>query len=399
MFGRKSILVLVVGALLAGCGQQGGREGEVIATVGSRKIYKEDILRRLSEMPSQIRSEFEGNDGRNRLMQGLIDEELLYLAAVDAGLEKNPEVMRQLDAERRRVLIRAYYTREVTPYTTMTEEDIRRFYDENLEELYKKPNESVVRWVVAKDIDTANEAREKLLSGMKWERVITEYGSHEPTRRVAGRIGAIGENTTLIPLVGAAPELTRTIDTLTIGTLSPVVRSPIGFHVLTVTERIPEAYIPYEKLKDDIRRTFSSDFVEEVRTEKVDALKEKYPVKILTEDLAESNEALDEGQVSRAEEAKKLFEMAQITSDPRKRIQYYREIVEKFPNDEHACEAQFMIGFVYSEELNDFDKAREALAKVKERADCKEEMVTSAQWLLDNMGKEPPPFEDPDAGR
>lgn len=398
MFGRKSFVVLALGVLLAGCSQQGGREGEVIATVGTQKIYKEDILRRLAEMPPQIRSEFEGNDGRNRLLQGLIDEEAFYLAAVESGLEKNPEVMRQLEDERRRVLIRSYYTREVSPYTTMTEDDLRRFYDENLEDLYKKPNESIVRWVVTRDIDTGLEARQKLMNGMRWERVLADYCSHEPTRKVQGRLGPIGEGTTLIPLVGTAPELSRTIDTLTIGTFSQVVRSPIGFHVLEVTERIPEGYIPFDKLKDDIRRTFASDFVEEVRVTKVSAIKEKLGVNILTENLSETKEALDEGETSQAEEAQKLFEMAQITSDPRKRIGYYREILNKFPDDAHACEAQFMVGFVYSEELNDFDKAREALAKVKERSDCKEEMVSSAQWLLDNMGKEPPPFEDPDAG-
>jgi hypothetical protein len=60
-----------------------------------------------------------------------------------------------------------------------------------------------------------------------------------------------------------------------------------------------------------------------------------------------------------------------------------------------ACQAQFMIGFVYSEELHDLDKARDALDKVLSgNLGCTEEIRKNARWLLDNMGAEPPTFQD-----
>jgi hypothetical protein len=60
-----------------------------------------------------------------------------------------------------------------------------------------------------------------------------------------------------------------------------------------------------------------------------------------------------------------------------------------------ACQAQFMIGFVYSEELHDLDKARAALERVTNGdLGCSDELLKNARWLLDNMGSEPPSFQD-----
>ncbi len=76
-------------------------------------------------------------------------------------------------------------------------------------------------------------------------------------------------------------------------------------------------------------------------------------------------------------------------------VKIYQEILASFPGDVHACEAQFMIGFVYAEELNDFDLAREALAEIVEgNMECTDDLRDSAKWMLENMGKEPPEFEE-----
>ena len=184
------------------------------------------------------------------------------------------------------------------------------------------------------------------------------------------------------------------IDTLTVGTISPVIQSPRGYHIFTVTERIPEGFLPFDKMKPTIRRTFAADFSEKIRTEKVAVLKEKYGVTV--EEGALSDSPLNRGveDIQKAEEASNLFEMAQRTSDPLKRVAYYKEIVNDYPDDEHACEAQFMVGFVYSEELNNFELAREALQVVIDREEgCTDEIKSSAVWLLENMGQAPPEFE------
>ncbi len=392
--GRLFLVLIVAFGVLAGCGGDvSKRQGVVIAKVGDRTITRDMIESRLADMPPQIRAEFESPEGRDRLLEGLIDEEAFLLAALEIGLDKNLEVLRLIDEERRRILIRAYYEREVFPYTNMDDDDLRSYYDENIETNFRVPNQSVVTQVVLGTEKEAEMVRGLLAGGAKWNQIVADYCIDEPTTKRAGKIGPVAENSSLIPLVGASFDMMKCIDSLTIGTLSPVVRTGRGFHVFTVTERIPEGYLPFDKMKSTIRRTFAKDFSNKVRNEKVAHIRDKFGVEIFPvtglADIAIENPK-DE---KKRELAKKLFEMAQLTSDPRTRIKYYKEIVQDHPGDEHAMEAQFMIGFVYSEELNDFDLARDAFQTVLDREDCPEDLRDSATWMLQNMGQEPPEFE------
>ncbi|MFH1680528.1 MAG: hypothetical protein ABIH26_07780, partial [Candidatus Eisenbacteria bacterium] len=129
MMRRLCFPALLAAVLLSGCGGPGG-EGELLATIGNRKITTTTLERRLAEMPPNAQSQFEGEEGRTRLLEGMLDEEAFLLAALDMDLDENPEVQAQIESATRRVLIQAYYQREVAPYTQMTEEDMLQFYEE-----------------------------------------------------------------------------------------------------------------------------------------------------------------------------------------------------------------------------------------------------------------------------
>lgn len=387
---RLGLLLVLSGALLYGCGGSGG-EGEVVARIGKHAITRADLERRLAEMPPQVRPQFEGEEGIQKLLEGMLDEEAFYLAAQDMKLDENPDVKNQIRSAVRRVMIQSYYAREVAPYTQMTDEDMVDYYEKNLEE-FTKPEESEVRQVVTATEQNAKEARRRLLNGENWDKIVSDYCVDIPTKKRNGRIGPVQVNASIIPLVGTSLELSKMIDTLTIGTISPIVKTGKGYHVITVEQRNPETEVPFEKVKDTIRRNYSQNFAEKVRKEKVALLREKFGVEIST-NPAPLASAEKEGETERP--AEKLFELAQSSSDPLTRIKYYREIAMNYPEDEHVCEARFMIGFVYAEELHDFDQARESFQAVIDQSEgCGEDLVTNAKWMIDNMGTEPPDFQE-----
>ncbi len=81
-----------------------------------------------------------------------------------------------------------------------------------------------------------------------------------------------------------------------------------------------------------------------------------------------------------------------MEDDPYERIQYYRDIVNNYPDHNHAPQALFMIGFVYAEELRDTQRAKKTFGELlREYPDS--EVAGSAQWMLDNIDKPHPSFE------
>ena len=67
-------------------------------------------------------------------------------------------------------------------------------------------------------------------------------------------------------------------------------------------------------------------------------------------------------------------------------ISRYQELLDRYPESDLAYKAQFMIGFIYSEDLCDYPKAREAYRKVIDNYPDSD-IVPSAKWMLENMGK------------
>ena len=55
-----------------------------------------------------------------------------------------------------------------------------------------------------------------------------------------------------------------------------------------------------------------------------------------------------------------------------------------------------MIGFVYSEELSDYDHAEREFKALVDRYPSSE-LVKSAKWMMENMRKGTPNFELPDS--
>lgn len=87
------------------------------------------------------------------------------------------------------------------------------------------------------------------------------------------------------------------------------------------------------------------------------------------------------------EELFSLAQQAENDENFEKAIDFYSILLKKYPNNEHNYKAQFMIGFILSEELNEYDKAREAMQKVVDNyPDC--DLADDARWMLDHMGED-----------
>lgn len=78
---------------------------------------------------------------------------------------------------------------------------------------------------------------------------------------------------------------------------------------------------------------------------------------------------------------------------PEEAVEFYRRILERFPQSRENYKAVFLIGFVYSEKLNQPDSARTKFeAVIRDYPDC--EFVDDAQAMLRFMNGELPPFEE-----
>ena len=87
-----------------------------------------------------------------------------------------------------------------------------------------------------------------------------------------------------------------------------------------------------------------------------------------------------------------LWAKAQASTNTRLRLYNYNEIVDRYPQSEHASKALFMVGFVNAEELKNYRDAERAFLKVlRDYPDS--EVAISAKWMMDNLNQPMPEFQ------
>lgn len=82
-----------------------------------------------------------------------------------------------------------------------------------------------------------------------------------------------------------------------------------------------------------------------------------------------------------------MFAAAEAAVMPVVQIEIYKKAYERFPDDEMADKALFMVGFTYSEELADYEEAAVYFRKLEEEYPASD-FVKPARWMLENMGKD-----------
>ncbi len=90
--------------------------------------------------------------------------------------------------------------------------------------------------------------------------------------------------------------------------------------------------------------------------------------------------------------AEELFTQAkkyQENQDFAKAVDVYQQIIKFYPYGEQTDEAQFMIGFIYANHLEDTVKAHEAYTRFLEKYSTQTDsgMIASAKWELANLGR------------
>jgi len=379
-FIAASVTLMCV-ALLGGCGSKQG--DVVVARVGSVEITEAQVMERLAELPPFAQQQFAGPEGTMEFIKRLVEEEVLYQAARQAGYEKSPEVVKTVEAIKRRSMIQAYFRDEIEAKTEVSEEAIAQYYAEH-DEQFQQRARIKFRHIMTETQAAAQAARARVLGGEDFVSVAREVSTDPRTKGAGGLMSSVhlGDG---LPDVGMDSAFVEKLFGWKVGEVTEPLRSTKGWHVVRIEEKQEAGKKPLDEVREDILQTLKPGVSRERYEATLEELKTRYKATV--------NEEAIKGKPRTEEE---LFTVAQQTADPMERLGLYAELVATYPEGEHADEAQFMIGFIQSEELKNHAAAKNAFERLLEKYP-QSELIDSAKWMIENMGKEAPPFKEGEA--
>lgn len=374
--------------LLPGCGSSGGSRDAsdttvVLATVGDVEITMETLRRELELIPPYQRASFETPEGQRVLLDHLVERELLLQAAEDAGLASDSfvqaqveQAMQQVEFTRQRALIQAYYENEVVEKVTVPDSAVTAYYEEHKDDLYYQTAQVRCSMILTMEESSMDAAIAALQAGTPFAEAAALYSEHEPTKDLGGDIGWVSAGAAL-PYLGGQDSISAALFAAAAGDLAGPFETSLGTVLLQVTEYVPEGSRPLEEVRESIVNILKPAMVNTYfRDQIIPGLRESYGVSI-------NEEAFMPGPDVPADSLMRLAQ-GMMESDPERAISYFQLFLQRFPEDSTAYQAQFLIGFTYSEYLHDYDSARDAFDVMIQRFPGSE-LTDDAEWMLQNM--------------
>jgi peptidyl-prolyl cis-trans isomerase C len=362
-----------------------------LVRVADEAITADDVRQRLEEIPEASRGQFATPEGRQRLLERMVEERVWLIAAQRAGVAERPPVRRQLEQQRRDLLIRTYLNEAMAANPAPSDSEVRGYYEAHTAD-FRTPATATAR-----HIQTANEAQARQVlklarAGQDWAKLVTKHSTDSLTRASAGLLGTVTREGSFAAL-GRQPALAESVFALGVGQIGGPYRSDRGWHVVRVDEKRPEATRPLEAMRPAILRQLGNQRSQDFYRQLLDEARNGLGV---TADSAAIRDFTAEKR-----EPREMFKQAQEIAAPRERIAAYRALLAEHPDSDVSAQAQFMIGFVHSEELKDYDEAEKAFRELLARYP-QSELAESAKWMVEHMRtEEAPPFDllEPDSGR
>jgi peptidyl-prolyl cis-trans isomerase C len=243
----------------------------VVARYAGKELTGAAVMEEMERLPGPSRSYLSSPERKRQFVENMVLNELLFNEAQKAGFDKDPEIQKQVDDMRKRLVVQRLM-REYQKPPTISDEEAKKYYDDN-------PNlfsttQIKASHILVKDEDAAKKLRAELAADpSKFAEKAKELSIDKTSGAKGGDLGKFGQGRMV-------PEFERAAFALKAGELSQPIKSQYGWHIIMVTERDEGERKPFDQVKEQIKTTLRNKQLQDNIQAKFDALKKGADVQI-----------------------------------------------------------------------------------------------------------------------
>ncbi len=291
----KSLATLAALALLCspGCGGDAGTSGGssspasaasdvdpalVIATVGGVPITQDEFEQAASrKTPADGKTLSDAE--KQEVLDGLVKEKILYLEALESGLDKDPKVQK--------VMVNTLLREEVyakVRNSDFSDEELRAYYDANKSDFVVPEKVQVKRVLIRVTEDRPDEAaraeaeriRKEIQADPKNFKELATQFSDGPYKRRGGDLGFISRD----GKPGVDQEIVDKAFELDVEQVSEVFKTDEGYNVIYVANRRDKVERTFQQMKGSVLRKLKNERLQEMYDQYVEGLKQGVSVEV-----------------------------------------------------------------------------------------------------------------------
>lgn len=242
--------------------------GKILASVAGNPITEEDVARFMAAL-GERGAAYNNPEGQKMILEELIANKLFLADAKKNLLEYEDGFKKKLAQIKDRLLV-DYAMEKALGKIAATEADAKKYYDEHAEEMSGGETVNASHILVSEE-EKANEILAKIQAGdITFEDAAKEYSSC-PSKENGGSLGDFGRGQMV-------PEFDTACFEMAIGELRGPVKTQFGYHIIRLNGKNAAEPIPYERIKEEIRRRLTAEKQEAAYRSKINQLTILYPV-------------------------------------------------------------------------------------------------------------------------
>lgn len=248
---------------------------KAVAVVNGETITVDRLNRMYLNLNAQMRKQYDDNGGKGAFLENYIRKRLLIQEAIKSGFDKKPEVTAAIESARESVLFDRYI-RDVVAVPIVTDNDTLTYYKDHPDD-FATPEKVHVRHIVIAPHEAgpvrvtkqeALERIEKVAAEIRTADMVSAKGTANADTLARFRLVHFSEAAKKYSEDGSAesggdlgwivkgqtdPEFEKAAWNMKPGTMSGIVESKFGYHLILVEGREPAGTESYESVAPGIR--------------------------------------------------------------------------------------------------------------------------------------------------
>ncbi len=243
---------------------------EVLATVDGTPISKEDINAIIKAQGGDF--DKLSKEQQKKLVEKLIERELLVGVAKKAGVEKDEAYKKALENYKKDLAIKIWMDK-IYKRTLISDSEANKYYQDNKDK-YKVPVQVHARHILVKSEDEAKKIIDELkkLKGQKLKKRFIELAKSKstgPSGKNGGDLGYFKKGQMVPAFEEAAFALKKGEIT------TKPVKTQFGYHIIYLEDKKPEHIAPFEEVKDKIIAKMRQEQFSKAIKDAIDSAKSK----------------------------------------------------------------------------------------------------------------------------
>jgi foldase protein PrsA len=264
MFSSLALLIALIAYIIIVPPGSKAAAVETVAKVNGVEINKDQLYNALVKA------------GGTQTLDSMINEELVRqegdkagVTVTDADLEKEIATVKKsfgteeefqqalvtygmtLDSLKKEMTLQVQLRKLLEPQVKITDEDVQKYYDENLETL-KTPEQVRASHILVKTKEEAETILADLKNGGDFAAIATEKSQDPGSKDAGGDLNFFAKGVMEEPFETAA-------FATKVGELSSIVETSNGFHIIKVTDHKDAATPTLEEKKEEIKETLTTE--------------------------------------------------------------------------------------------------------------------------------------------